>query len=80
MEIGRIVKRLCNHRFSQPQLRNLANLEPDPIVECDHPVANAEYQPQSPEGRPLSPRQLALWKAIQQARRAAPHQTANRRD
>ena len=32
-EIGRIVKRLGNHRVSQPQLRHLANLEPDPVVE-----------------------------------------------
>ena len=67
-EISRIVKRLGNHRLSQPQLRNLANLEPDPIIEDDDHVANAEYEPQAPEERPLSPRQLALWKAIQQAR------------
>ena len=67
-EIGRIVKRLGNHRLSQPQLRSLANLEPQPIVEDDHPGANAEYEPPVLEERPLSPRQLALWKAIQQAR------------
>ena len=67
-EIGRIVKRLGNHRVSQPQLRHLANLEPDPIVEDDDHVANAEYEPQAPEERPLSPRQLALWRAVQEAK------------
>ena len=62
------MKRLGNHRVSQPQLRNLANLEPDPIVEDDDHVANAEYEPQAPEERPLSPRQLALWRAVQEAK------------
>ena len=67
-EISRIVKRLGNHRLSQPQLRNLANLEPDPIVEDDDRVGNTGSEPQAPEERPLSPRQLALWKAVQQAK------------
>ena len=67
-EIGRIVKRLGNHRLSQPQLRNLANLEPDPIVEDDDRVGNAGSEIQAPEERPLSPRQLALWRAVQEAK------------
>ena len=67
-EIGPIVKRLGNHRLSQPQLRNLANLEPDPIAEDDDRAANAECETQAPEVRPLSPRQLALWRAVQDAK------------
>ena len=63
-EIGRIVKRLGNHRVSQTQLRNLANLEPDPIVE-EPAVGNNHSEP--PGSRELTPRQLALWKAVQQA-------------
>ena len=62
------MKRLGNHRLSQPQLRHLANLEPDPIAEDDDYVANAGSEPQAPEERPLSPRQLALWKAVQEAK------------
>ena len=64
-EISRIVKRLGNHRVSQPQLRNLANLEPDPVIE-EPPVENNHSEP--PARRELTPRQLALWKAVQQAR------------
>ena len=64
-EIGRIVQRLGNHRLSQPQLRHLANLEPDPIVE-DAAAENNHSAPSS--RRELTPRQLALWKAVQQAR------------
>ncbi len=64
-EISRIVKRLGNHRLSQPQLRNLANLEPDPVVE-EPAVENNPNEP--PKRRELTPRQLALWKAVQQAR------------
>ena len=67
-EIGRIVKRLGNHRLSQPQLRNLAKLEPDPIAEDDDRVGDAGGETQAPEERPLSPRQLALWKAVQEAK------------
>ena len=67
-EIGRIVKRLGNHRLSQPQLRNLANLEPDPIADDDNRVGDARGATQAPEERPLSPRQLALWKALQEAK------------
>ena len=67
-EIGRIVQRLGNHRLGQPQLRHLANLEPDPVVADDHHVGNAECEPQASEERPLPPRQLALWKAVQQAK------------
>ena len=43
-EISRIVKRLGNHRVSQPQLRNLANLEPDPVIE-EPPVENNHSEP-----------------------------------
>ena len=64
-EIGRIVKRLGNHRVSQTQLRNLANLEPDPVVE-EPAVANNHSE--TPARRELTPRQLALWKAVQQAK------------
>ncbi len=64
-EIGRIAKRLGNHRVSQPQLRHLANLEPDPVVE-EPAVDNHHSEP--PSRRELTPRQLALWKAVQQAR------------
>lgn len=67
-EIARIVKRLDNHRISQPQLRNLANLEPDPVVEDDDHLRNAGSETQAPEERPLWPRQLALWKAVQHAK------------
>ena len=64
-EIGRIVKRLGNHRLSQPQLRHLANLEPDPVAE-DPAASNNHTEP--PSRRELTPRQLALWKAVQHAR------------
>ena len=64
-EIGRIVKRLGNHRISQPQLRQLANLEPDPVIE-EPAVENHHSTP--PARRELTPRQLALWKAVQQAK------------
>ena len=73
-EIARIVKRLGNHRLSQPQLHNLANLEPDPIVEHDDHVRNSEREPHAPEERPLSPRQLALWRACRRPKsRASPY-------
>ena len=64
-EIGRIVKCLGNHPLSQPQLRHLANLEPDPVVE-DMAAENNRTEP--PTRRELTPRQLALWKAVQHAR------------
>ena len=59
------MKRLGNHRLSQPQLRHLANLEPDPIAE-DMAAENNHTEP--PTRRELTPRQLALWKAVQQAK------------
>ena len=64
-EIGRIVKRLGNHRISQPQFRELANLEPAPVFDDPH-VENHHCEP--PTRRELTPRQLALWKAVQQAK------------
>lgn len=64
-EISHIVQRLGNHRLSQPQLRNLANLEPDPVVE--EPAVETNHS-EPPARRELTPRQLALWKAIQQAK------------
>ena len=64
-EISRIVKRLGNHRVSQSQLRNLANLEPDPVAQ-EPAVENHHCDP--PARRELTPRQLALWKAVQQAK------------
>ena len=39
------MKRLGNPRLSQPQLRHLANLKPDPIAEYDHQVGNADCEP-----------------------------------
>ena len=63
-EIGRIVKRLGNHRLSPSQLRNLAHLEPNPVGE--ESVAEINHT-ESPARRELTPRQLALWKAVQQA-------------
>ena len=63
-DISRVVKRLGNHRLSQPQLRHLANLEPDPVVE-EPAVENHHSEP--PARRELTPRQLALWKAVQHA-------------
>ena len=64
-EISRIVKRLGNHRISQPQFRELANLEPDPVVE--KPAAENHHDEPPARGE-LTPRQLALWKAAQQAK------------
>ena len=64
-EISCIVKRLGNHRISQPQLRELANLEPDPIVE-EPAVENDRTEP--PARRELTPRQVAVWKAVQLAK------------
>ena len=58
------MKRLGNHRVSPTQLRNLANLELDPVVE-EPAVDNNHSEP--PARRELTPRQLALWKAVQQA-------------
>lgn len=37
-------------------------------LEDDGHVADAQYEPQALEERPLSPRQLALWKAVQEAK------------
>ena len=67
-EIGRIVKRQGNHRLSQPPLRHLTSSEPDPVVEDDDQFVSSSAERSLPEGRDLSPRQLALWKAVQQAR------------
>ena len=68
-ELNRIVKLLGNHRLSQPQLRQLANLEPAP-VDDDDPVQSAGSSAETalPPRRELTPRQLALWKAVQHAR------------
>lgn len=50
-EIGRIVKRLGGHRISQPQLRQLANLERDPVIE--EPAADNDHNaPGSPGTHP----------------------------
>ena len=38
-EFNRVVKRLGNHRLSQPQLRLLPNLGPEPVDE--NPVQSA---------------------------------------
>ena len=67
-ELNRIVKRLGNHRPSQHQLRQLANLEPA-LVDDDDPVQSAGSSPETalPPHRELTPQQLALWKAVQHA-------------
>ena len=44
-------------------MRHLANLEPDPVVE--EPAAENKHS-EPPSRRELTPRQLALWKAMQQ--------------
>ena len=69
-ELNRIVKRLGNHRPSQPQLRQLANLEPEPVDDDDDPVQSAGSSAETalPTRRELTPRQLALWKAVQHTR------------
>ena len=51
-EIGRIVKRLGDHRLSQSQLRHLANLEPDLAVE-EPAVEN--HHSETPSRRELTP-------------------------
>ena len=55
---------VANLSQTQP-LRHLANLEPDPVIE-EPAVDNHHSEP--PSRRELIPRQLALWKAVQQAR------------
>ena len=67
-ELRGIVKRLGNHRLSQSQLRRLANLEPDPIADDDELVVRGDSEPPLPAYRELTPRQLALWKAVRHAR------------
>ena len=67
-ELNRVVKRLGNHRLSQSQLRHLANLEPDPVADDDNHVVNGDSEPQLPAFRELTPRQLALSKAVRQAK------------
>ena len=66
-EVNRIVKRLGNHRLSQPQLRLLANLEPEPGDEDPVQSARSIAETALPTRRELTPRQLALWKAVQHA-------------
>ena len=67
-ELNRIVKRLGNHRLSQPQLRQLANLELEPVDEGPVQSASNSAETALPTRRELTPRQLALWKAVQHAR------------
>ena len=67
-ELNRIVKLLGNHRLSQPQLRQLANLEPEPVDEGPVQSASSSAETALPTRRELTPRQLALWKAVQHAR------------
>ncbi len=65
-EISRIVKRLGNHRLSQPMYGTCPTWSPVPSSR-NRRWRTANANPKLQE-RPLSPRQLALWKAIQQAR------------
>lgn len=64
-EMCRIVKRLGNHRLSQRQLERLAGLDFDSAAEN---ILDDDGQPDPPPRRELTPRQLALWKAVQQAK------------
>ena len=71
--LNRVVKLLGNHRLSQHQLRQLANLEPALVndqVANDDPVQSVGSSPETalPPRLELPPRQLALWKAVQHAR------------
>ena len=59
-ELNRIVKRLGNPRLSQPQLRQLANLEPEPVDEDPDQSAISSAETALPTRRELTPRQLAL--------------------
>ena len=67
-ELNRIVKRLGNHRLSQPQLLELANLEAEAVDEDPVQPASSIAETALPTRRELTPRQLALWKAVQHAR------------
>ena len=65
-EISGIVSRLVKHRLTQPQLRNLASLEP--TTDDDDQDANATPAVPQPPREPVpTQRQLALWKAAQNA-------------
>ena len=66
-EIGAIVSRLVEHRLTQPQLRNLASLEVPPSEDDqdDHSGPATSEPPKEPVP---TPRQLALWKAVQNAK------------
>ena len=61
-ELNLIVKRLGNHRLSQPQLRQLANLEPEPVEEVPLQSASSSAETSLPPPRELTPRQLASGK------------------
>ena len=66
-DLGRIVNRLVKHRLTQPQLHNLAALaaasadeEGDRLPDYAEPHGIRKPEP--------TPRQLALWKAVQHAK------------
>ena len=67
-DLGRIVNRLVKHRLTQPQLQSLAALEPastdkdEGVGVTGEPVVPATKKPEP------TPRQLALWKAVQHAK------------
>ncbi len=66
-DLGRIVNRLVKHRLTQPQLKNLAALEAAGADDegdklPDYAEAHAVRKPEP------TPRQLALWKAVQHAK------------
>ncbi len=64
-EMRRIVKRLGKHGLSQHQLRRLTGLDFDSAAED---ILDDDGQPDPSPRRELTPRQLALWKAVQQAK------------
>ena len=66
-EISGIVSRLVKHRLTQPQLRNLASLEAN--TDDDDQDANASPAVPQPPREPVpTQRQLALWRAVQNAK------------
>ena len=66
-ELGQTVDRLVKHRLTRPQLQRLASLETsrDYDRDADLTLETAPIQPRKPVP---TPRQLALWKAVQHAK------------
>ena len=67
-DLGRIVNRLVKHRLTQPQLQNLANLQASSDDEDDGDTRLEETEMPATRKLEPTPRQLALWKAVQHAK------------